>query len=168
MAQLYLDLLQAFGFTEMQLWIASISSLLFSANLLGGFLSAFTFVNSRKYKQRPLKERISFRLFCFSELILFVFIFFYHVFMIEMIQTEHFVYWVSAILMMPLLAVIGSQTILVCFPAKMAEKEKRLQKELRKARQAQRQKNADDKPAKDSGADQPPPLNGKSSPAERK
>jgi len=46
MGEGYLDLLKAFGFKEMHVWIATISAILFSFNLLGGILSALMFLNS--------------------------------------------------------------------------------------------------------------------------
>ena len=140
MADMYLAMLNSFGFDEMQVWIASISALLFTSNFLGGVLSGLTFVYSRKLEQRPLKERISFRLFGFSELILIIFIFFYHVFMIELITTEHIIYWASAIMMMPLLAVISSQLVQVSFSAKIEEKKKKLEQQKIQKRNAVRAK----------------------------
>lgn len=123
MAEAYIDLLMSFGFKEMQIWIATISALLFSGNLLGGILSALMFVNSNMAIQRPLKERIAFRLFILSEVMLLIFVFFYHVFMIESITVSHVVYWFSAMMMLPLLAIIGSQAILVTFSGKVKAKE---------------------------------------------
>jgi len=140
LADMYLAMLNSFGFDEMQVWIASISALLFTSNFLGGVLSGLTFVYSRKLEQRPLKERISFRLFGFSELILIIFIFFYHVFMIELITTEHIIYWASAIMMMPLLAVISSQLVQVSFSARIDEKKKKLEQIKIKKREAVRAK----------------------------
>jgi len=122
MAELYLEILKTFQFTEMQSWIAVISAVLFSSNLLGGILSALTFVNSKRLQQRPLNDRISFRLFMLSEVVLLIFIFFYHVFMIERIELTHVIYWVSAMIMMPLLAVIGSEFIQVVYSGKMKAK----------------------------------------------
>jgi hypothetical protein len=133
----YLELLTTFGFDEMQMWIATISLLLFTANFLGGIISGLMFVHSADLVKRPLKDRLSFRMFCLAELILVIFIFFYHVFMIETILVEHVIYWFSAMLMMPLLAVIASQTILVSFSGKIAEKEqqlKRIKEHQRKAK----------------------------------
>lgn len=143
---MYLQMLDSFGFDEMQAWIASISALLFSANFLGGVLSALMFTSSRKLERRPRKERIAFRLFCFGELILLIFIFFYHVFMIELILPEHMIYWGSAMFMMPLLAVIGSETMMVIFSGKVAEKKKKLEQfkiQQRKALRAKRNQGMD-------------------------
>ncbi|MBF0251785.1 MAG: hypothetical protein HQL35_14280 [Alphaproteobacteria bacterium] len=130
MADAYLSLLKAFHFTEMQTWIATISMLLFVSNLSGGILSALVFIYSPMLQKRPLVDRISFRLFIMSEVILLVFIFFYHVFMIETIQPDHMVYWASASLMMPLLAVIGSQLMQVIFAGKIKDKEVELKRRL--------------------------------------
>ncbi|MCW8915642.1 MAG: hypothetical protein OQK24_07285 [Magnetovibrio sp.] len=136
MADAYLDLLRAFNFTEMQAWIAVISAFLFASCLLGGILSALMFVNSNQLVQRPLSERISFRLFIIGEVLLWIFVFFYHVFMIEDIIVAHVVYWISATMMMPLLAIIGSQTMLVTFSGKVKAKAK----EYKRRQQAMREK----------------------------
>jgi hypothetical protein len=134
MGEGYIDLLKAFGFKEMQIWIATISALLFSSNFLGGILSGLMFVNSSKLQQRPLKERISFRLFMLSEVILLIFVFFYHVFMIERMSVSHVIYWISAIMMMPLLAIIGSQVIQVTFSGRMKAKQDALKRKEASAR----------------------------------
>jgi len=137
MAEAYLELLKAFNFTEMQAWIAVISAFLFTSCFLGGILSALAFLNSNNLQPRPLSERISFRLFILAEAVLWIFVFFYHVFMIEAIILAHAVYWVSATMMMGLLAIIGSQLILVSFSGKMKAKEaefKRRQKAVREQR----------------------------------
>ena len=143
MGEAYIELLKAFNFKEMQMWIATISAILFSSNLLGGILSALMFVNSSALRPRPLKERISFRLFLLSEVMLLVFVFFYHVFMIERISISHIVFWASAILIMPLLAVIGSQSVMVSFSSRMkakAEASKRQQRAIRAKRAKQMDK----------------------------
>lgn len=137
MAEAYIEMLKAFGFREMQIWIATISALLFSCNLLGGILSALMFVNSNLAIQRPLKDRIAFRLHLLSVFLLMIFIFFYHVFMIESITLSHIIYWISATIAMPLLAFIGSQTILVSMSSRVKAKEeayRRQQEALRKQR----------------------------------
>jgi len=137
MAEAYLELLKAFNFTELQAWIAVVSAVVFAGNLLGGILSALTFVNSKQLHHRPLSERISFRLFILSEVFLWIFIFFYHVFMVEGMIIAHAVYWMSATMMAPLLAIIGSQTILVTFSGKVKAKEaefKRRQRIMREKR----------------------------------
>lgn len=153
MGDTYMDLLRAFSFKEMQIWIATISALLFSCNLLGGILSALMFVNSNAVRQRPLKERISFRLFLLTEVFMLIFMFFYHVFMIERMSVSHVIYWIAALMIMPLLAVIGSQAILVTFGGRMRAKDeawKRQQNAMRAKRAAEVEKaggNAPKKPA---------------------
>jgi len=137
MAEAYLELLKAFNFTEMQAWIAVISLVLFTSCFLGGILSALAFLNSNLLHPRPLSERISFRLFILAEVVLWVFVFFYHVFMIEEMILAHAVYWVSATMMMGLLGIIGSQLMLVTFGGKVRAKEdefKRRQKAVREQR----------------------------------
>lgn len=125
----YMALLRAFGFKEMQLWIATMSTLLFSANLLGGILTGLIIVNSSRLAPRPLKERISFRLFIMGEVVLLTFIFFYHAFMVETITLSHTIYWISAMMMMPLLAIIGSQTIQVVFSGRVKAKQELLKRQ---------------------------------------
>lgn len=138
MAEAYLELLKAFNFTEMQAWIAVISAVLFTSNFLGGILSALTFANSSQLERRPLSERISFRLFILTEVVLWIFVFFYHVFMIENMILAHAVYWVSATMMMPLLAIIGSQLIMVAFGGKIRAKENELKRRAKEVREKRR------------------------------
>ena len=134
MGETYIDLLKAFGFKEMQIWIATMSALLFSANLLGGILSALMFVNSSALRPRPLKERISFRLFLLSEVVLLIFVLFYHAFMIERMSVSHVIYWISAMMMMPLLAIIGSQAIQVAFSGRVKAKAAAIKRQEQAAR----------------------------------
>lgn len=134
MGEAYIDLLKAFGFKEMQIWIATMSALMFSGNLLGGILTGLMLVNSNTLAQRPLKDRISFRLFALSEVILVIFIFYYHLFMIEDIKLAHVVYWISAIMMLPLLAIIGSQIMQVTFSGRMKAKEEAMKRQQAAAR----------------------------------
>lgn len=159
MAEAYLELLKAFNFTEMQAWIAVISAFLFTSNLLGGILSALFFANSSQLQPRPLKERISFRLFLFSEIILWVFVFFYHVFMIEEIILAHLVYWISATMMLPLLAIIGSQVMYVVFGSRMKAKETELKRRQNAVRE-QRRKALEDAPAEHPAPKHPVPKHG--------
>jgi len=119
----FITLLKAFGFKELHTWIAVISALLFSFNLLGGILTGLMVVNSSRLVQRPLKERISFRLFLLSEIMLLIFVLYYHTFMIETISTSHIIYWCSAVMIMPLLAIIGSQTIQVIYSGRTKAKQ---------------------------------------------
>ena len=142
MGQMYLDLLKAFSFTEMQAWIASISALMFSISLLGGIISALMFINSNRLRQRPLKDRISYRLFIISEVILVIFILYYHAFMIETITVSHAIYWASAVMMMPLLAIIGSQSIQVVFSGRLKAKKEALARRER-AERAKRSQDLD-------------------------
>ncbi len=131
MAELYIAVLRAFGFEDMEIWIAVVSTILFSACLLGGILSALTFVKSPRLERRPLGERISYRLFIIAEVMLLIFIFYYHVFMIETITLAHAIYWVSAMLMMPLLAIIGSESVLLIYGKKIRAKAKELKRRAR-------------------------------------
>ncbi|HEY9079692.1 hypothetical protein [Magnetovibrio sp.] len=150
MAEAYLELLKAFNFTEMQAWIAVISAFLFTSCLLGGFLSALAYINSNLLHPRPLKERISFRLFILAEVVLWIFVFFYHVFMIEEIILAHVVYWVSATIMMALLAIIGSQLMMVIFSGKMKAKDdeyKRRQRAIREQRRKEMDEGVGSNPA---------------------
>lgn len=135
MTEIYLDILKAFSFTEMQAWIATISAVMFSSCLFGGIVSALMFINSKRLQQRPLKDRISYRLFIIAEVILVIFILYYHAFMIEEITVSHAIYWFSAIMMMPLLAIIGSQLIQVVFSGRLNAKKEALERRERAERE---------------------------------
>lgn len=134
MGDVYIDLLKAFNFKEMHVWIATISAILFLFSLLGGMISALIFVNSKALRPRPLKERISFRMLIMGEVLLLTFVFFYHVFMIEQMSLSHIIYWASAIVIMPLMAFIGSQLMLVSYSGKMDAKDVAWKKQQRAIR----------------------------------
>ena len=79
------------------------------------------------------------------EVMMLVFIFFYHVFMIERMSVSHIIYWISAMMMMPLLAIIGSQAILGTFLIRVKAKEdawNRQQQALRAKRAKEMEKSA--------------------------
>ena len=129
MGDMYLELLKAFGFKDLHFWIATVSAILFLCSFLGGVLSALMFVNSNALQKRPLKDRISFRMFILGEVMMLIFVFFYHVFMIEQMTVSHIIYWVSALMVMPLMAIIGSQSIQVAFSSRMKLKEDALKRQ---------------------------------------
>lgn len=148
MGEVYIDLLKAFNFKEMHVWIATVSAVLFLFSLLGGMISALFFVNSNALRPRPLKERISFRMLIMGEVLLLTFVFFYHVFMIEGMTLSHIIYWAAAMVIMPLLAFIGSQVMLVSYSARMKAKDDawKTQRRAIRAKRAEGIDKADAKP----------------------
>lgn len=147
MGEAYIDILKAFNFKEMHVWIATVSAVLFLFSLLGGMISALFFVNSNALRPRPLKERISFRMLIMGEVLLLTFVFFYHVFMIERMSLSHIIYWAAAMVIMPLLAFIGSQLMLVSYSGRMKAKDDAW-KAKRRAIRAKRTEGIDKHPAK--------------------
>lgn len=154
MGDIYFDLLKAFNFQEMHVWIATVSTILFLFSLLGGMISALFFVNSKALRPRPFKERISARMLIMGEVLLLTFVFFYHVFMIERMSLSHIIYWAAAMVIMPLLAFIGSQLMLVSYSARMKTKDDEWKKQQRaiRAKRAEGVDKAEVKPVAKPGA----------------
>lgn len=130
----YIDVLVAFGFREMRDWIITICSFMFVMSFLGGMISALFVINSKQLHPPKLKDRISFRMFILSEIILIFSAGYYHTFMIGKISPAHAVYWIAASMMMPLLAVIGAQIMYIIFSGKMNAKKKAARDLARKNR----------------------------------
>lgn len=107
----FFSALDAFGFTQMQSWIVLVCLLVFLGNFLGGMLYSISRAYLGAITPRKLSDRISFRLFLLSELFLIVFIFYYHGALIGHVYPGHVVFWLSAMIIAPLLAIIGSQAM---------------------------------------------------------
>lgn len=105
------DTLSLFGFTQMRSWIVLVCMLVFLGNLLGGMLYSISRAYLGAITPRALSERLSFRLFLLSELLLVVFVFYYHAVIVGNITPGHVLFWVSAMVITPLLAIIGSQSM---------------------------------------------------------
>ncbi len=132
--QSFIDILVAFGFRELQEWIVAICSFMFMLSLLGGMISALFVINSKLLKPPKLTTRISFRMFILSEIILIFAAGYYHTFMVGHISGAHVVYWIAAVMMMPLLSVIGAQVMYIIFSGKMKAKKKAARDKARKIR----------------------------------
>ncbi|TCS60381.1 hypothetical protein [Varunaivibrio sulfuroxidans] len=107
----FFNALDAFGFTQMQSWIVLVCLLVFLGNFLGGMLYSISRAYLGAITPRKLSERISFRLFLLSELFLVVFIVYYHGALIGYVYPGHILFWISAMIIAPLLAIIGSQAM---------------------------------------------------------
>ena len=132
--QSFVDVLVAFGFRELREWIIAICSFMFMLSLLGGMISALFIINSKLLKPPKLTTRISFRMFILSEIILIFAAGYYHTFMVGHISGAHIVYWIAALMMMPLLAIIGAQLMYIIFSGKMRAKKKAVRDKARKVR----------------------------------
>lgn len=119
----FTELLRAFGFSEQRDWIILICSVLFLSNFFGGILAGFMFINAKSLVKPKLTERLSFRMFLLSEIVMVFAASYYHLFMIESIDVVHVIYWVTAGFMAPLLAVIGAQIVYVMFSGRIKAKE---------------------------------------------
>ena len=130
----FLDVIASFGFEKERDWVLVLSFVFIVANSIGGMISGLFIVYSSSLRRPKLKTRISFRLFIVGEAMLFIFAIYYQVFVAETLSLAHFIYWVAMMMIMPLLAIIGAQTMYIAFMAKINAKERAAQKIARKKR----------------------------------
>ena len=157
MSKKLVELIESFGFSEMQTMIIMISMVFLLANFLGGFLNSIFLANGGPIRRRKPMDRMSVRLVLLSELFVFLWAAYYHAMVVATIQIEHVIYWIATLLVAPLLAFIGSQITYLIFRKKIDANYKAYARVLAK-RKAKREAA---KAAKGEGAD----VNGKPKPA---
>lgn len=116
-------ILEGFGFTHLHTMISTVCLLMFLGNFMGGLLASILVAFSGPQKPRKMYDKISFRLCLSSELFLVIFATYYHLWLIEDIQLPHIVYWVSTLLISPLLAYIGAQITYIVYQKKIQANE---------------------------------------------
>ncbi len=114
--------LKFFGFVEYQHTIALFCLLVFLLNFAGGLMRSMVLAFGGPIKERPLKDRMSFRLCLASILIVIVYAFYYHGILIRTIETGHVIYWTFTIVAAPLLAIIGSEITAIVFAKRIEER----------------------------------------------
>ena len=112
--------LKFFGFVEQQHTIALVCLLMFLLNFSGGMIRGLILAFGGAIKERPLKDRMSFRLCLATILLMAVYALYYHGVLIQEIETGHLIYWAFSIMAAPLLAVIGSEITGIVFAKKIA------------------------------------------------
>ena len=129
--------LKFFGFVEQQHTLALFCLLTFLVNFSGGLIRSMVLAFGGPIKERPLKDRMSFRLCLATILLLIVYALYYHGVLIQEIETGHLIYWAFSIMAAPLLAVIGSEISGIVF-AKKIEANKAAYRKRENAIRAQR------------------------------
>lgn len=115
--------LEGFGFTHLHTMISMVCLLMFLGNFMGGLLASIMNAYGGPQKPRKMTDKISFRLCLSSELFLMIFAAYYHFWLIEDIQLPHIVYWISTLLISPLLAYIGAQITFLIYQKKIEANE---------------------------------------------
>ncbi len=118
------DFMGTFGFTADALTIIIVCSLVLMLNFAGGLFSQIILAFGGPIHERKLLQRTSFRLAMVSELMLIVYIIYYHTVLVPGIEPAEIIYWVFIVLASPLLAAIGAQLIYVALADKIEELKK--------------------------------------------
>lgn len=119
MSNALINLVETFGFSQMQTMIILISLVFLLTNFLGGFLNSIFLAFGGAIKRRKAMDRMSVRLILLSELFVLLWAFYYHAMVVVTVSIEHIVYWIATLLVAPLLAFIGSQITGLIFQKKI-------------------------------------------------
>ena len=122
------DFMATFGFATGAFTIVIVCSLVLLLNFAGGLFSQIILAFGGPIHERKMIQRTSFRLAMVSELMLIVYIVYYHTVLVPGIETAAIIYWVFMLLASPLLAALGAQLIYVA----LADKIEKLKKEGRR------------------------------------
>ena len=113
------DFMETFGFTADAFTIIIVCSLVLMLNFAGGLFSQIILAFGGPIHERKLTQRTSFRLAMVSELMLIVYIAYYHTVLVPGIEAAEIIYWVFIVLAAPLVAAIGAQLIYVALSDKI-------------------------------------------------
>ncbi len=113
------DTLETFGFTQDSTVVAIFCILVLLGNFTGGLMANIFVAFGGPIAPRKITERTSFRLAMVSELILIVYIGYYHSVLVSGIETAQLIYWGFTLLAAPLLAALGAQLTYVAFASKI-------------------------------------------------
>jgi|GEM_PF-1478578 len=120
-------ILELFGFTELQTLLAVVSLLFFLSCLLGGLITGLTSAYGKPGPERKLTDRMSFRMVTLGEILVVLFILYYHGMVITAVTPAHLIYWGSSLVIGPILGMLGSQVTELVFN-KRIQKNKRVYK----------------------------------------
>ena len=121
------ETLETFGFTQDSAIIAIMCVVVLLGNFSGGLIANILLSFGGPIPERKLTQRTGFRLALVSELILIVYIVYYHTILVTDITMAQVIYWVFTLLAAPLLAAFGAQLGYVA----MSKKIEQLKKEFR-------------------------------------
>ncbi len=116
--------LETFGFTQDPATVAILCLLVLLGNFTGGLMANIFVAFGGPIANRKITERTSFRLAMVAELILIVYIGYYHTVLVPGIGTAQVIFWGFTILAAPLLAALGAQLTYVAFASKIEELKK--------------------------------------------
>ncbi len=119
-----MPVLKLFGFTELQTVIALLSMLYFLAAFFGGLLSGMLKAYGSPRAPIPLSQKISFRVILLGAVLMFFFILYYHIAVIESFNSSHAVYWTSTMVAGPLIGMLGNAICEATFAGKIAKNKK--------------------------------------------
>jgi len=123
-------ILELFGFTELQTLLAVVSLVFFLASLLGGLISGLTTAFGKPGPERKLTDRMSFRMATLGEILVVLFVLYYHGVVIISVTPAHVIYWGSALVIGPVLGMLGAQVTELVFNKRITQNKKIYKKYL--------------------------------------
>ena len=112
-------IIESFGFTQDTTIVAIICIVVLLVNFAGGMMANILIAFGGPIEQRKITERTSFRLALVSELIMIVYIIYYHTVLVSGVSTSQMIYWGFTLLAAPILAALGAQLTYVAFAKKI-------------------------------------------------
>lgn len=150
-------ILELFGFTELQTLLAVVSLVFFLSCLLGGLISGLTTAYGKPGPDRKLTDRMSFRMITLGEILVILFILYYHGAVITNVEPAHLIYWGSSLVIGPVLGMLGSQVTELVFHRRIGQNKKIYKKYLAMKREkefARRAKEFEKSNAKNQAAEE--------------
>ena len=115
---------ESFGFTQDPAIIAIICIMVLLVNFAGGLMANILIAFGGPIEQRKITERTSFRLALMSELILIVYVIYYHTVLVTGITLAQVIFWMFTLIAAPILAALGAQLTYLAFAKKIEELKK--------------------------------------------
>ncbi len=112
-------IIESFGFTQDTTIVAIICIVVLLVNFAGGMMANILVAFGGPIEQRKITERTSFRLALVSELIMIVYIVYYHTVLVTGVSTSQIIYWGFTLIAAPILAALGAQLTYVAFAKKI-------------------------------------------------
>ncbi len=113
--------LESFGFTQDTTIVAIICIVVLLGNFAGGLMANILIAFGGPIEKRKLTERTSFRLALVSELIMIVYIVYYHTILVTGVTTAQIIYWGFTLVAAPILASLGAQLTYIAFAKKIEQ-----------------------------------------------
>jgi hypothetical protein len=120
-----ITILRMFLFSEHLKMIALVCLVAFLGNFFGGLIHSIVLAYSGPQPERPMTERLSFRLVLMVDLFLVVYAIYYHAVLVRTIELVQVFYWSFALIVGPVLALLGAQITYVLFTKEIERNKKR-------------------------------------------